>query len=82
MDKSIFELKQELNAFLKEHPELKPLQEEIDKRLEGAGNQNNRLVIIHQMMMSKVAELSKTSKELQTKLENILKDINSLRGGK
>lgn len=53
----LFKLKQSLNKFLEEHPHLKSYQDEIEKELDKAGNQHNRLVIINKLLMEKVKEL-------------------------
>lgn len=53
----IFKLKRDLNEFLEQHPELRPMQEEIDRALAKAGNSNNRMSVLHGMMMDKVREL-------------------------
>lgn len=47
----------ERDRFLCAHPELKKLQREIDVRLKGAATEHNRLVLIHQLMMSSFLEL-------------------------
>jgi hypothetical protein len=39
------------DSFLSRHPELRRLQDEIDKKLRGAESSHNRLVIIHSLMM-------------------------------
>ena len=53
----MFKLKRELNEFLEQHPELRTMQAEIDKALAKAGNANNRMSVLHGMMMDKVREL-------------------------
>lgn len=50
-------LLQERDSFLCNHPELQYLQKTIDEKLRNACNDNNRLVIIHSLMMEAVAEL-------------------------
>lgn len=60
----LFKLKQELNAFLEAHPELKPLQLEIETELDKAGCQENRLKVISNLMMSKFFELNDALKSL------------------
>ncbi len=45
------------DCFLEEHPELKPLQEEIEKCLRGAGSIENRIAILRNMMDEKLFEL-------------------------
>ncbi len=45
------------DRFLEEHPELKPLQEEIEKRLRSAGSIENRIAILRNMMDEKLFEL-------------------------
>ncbi len=48
---------EEREKFLEEHPELRPLQEEIERRTKNAGTPENRMAIIEEMMMEKVREL-------------------------
>ena len=47
----------ERDRFLSAHPELKPLQEEIDKRLHSAVSDHNRLVMVHELMMEAFLKL-------------------------
>ena len=47
----------ERDSFLAEHPELQPLQEEIERRLRGAGSVENRIAILRFMMDEKLFEL-------------------------
>ncbi len=48
---------QERDRFLLEHPELKPLQDKIDKRLHNAVSSHNRMVLIHDLMMETFLKL-------------------------
>jgi uncharacterized protein Yka (UPF0111/DUF47 family) len=48
---------EDLDRFLEEHPELKPLQEEIEKRLRGAGSIENRIDILRSMIDEKLFDL-------------------------
>jgi len=50
-------LLRERDSFLRSHPELRTLQKTIDEKLGNACNDNNRLVLIHSLMMEAVAEL-------------------------
>jgi len=45
------------DRFLKLHPELKGFQRKIDEKLRKAGNDHNRLVMIHNWMMDSFYEL-------------------------
>lgn len=69
--RQIFEIKQQLNQFLEQHPHLKPLQAEIDMALKCAGNQNNRNVLLQVMMQEKVQELKTQVTQLQTMLNKL-----------
>lgn len=60
-----FSAKKELQDFLNEHPQLKPYQKAIDKLLDNAGNQHNRIVILRQLMTDKMKELRKAMHELK-----------------
>ena len=48
----------ERDRFLREHPELREFQREIDDRLRRAGSAHNRLVVIYEMMMDSFMELN------------------------
>ena len=45
------------DQFLSEHPHLQKYQEEIDRRLNGAGSSDNRIAILSMMMREKTDEL-------------------------
>lgn len=71
--KRIFELQMEINRLLEERPQYKPLQEEITNKLKNAGNTHNRLVLMHTLLMEKVAELHLALKEFNKIDPKILK---------
>jgi hypothetical protein len=48
----------ERDSFLRKHPELKPLQREIDEMLRKAGSRHNRLVMIRNLMMDSFQDLN------------------------
>lgn len=57
-DKNIFQLKQELNIFLKNNPELTTYQKEIDNVLNKAGsNPYNRMNALQSLIDHKLQEL-------------------------
>ena len=62
--KRYFELKQELNKFLEENPHLKELQKEIEEKLDKAGSDHNRMVVIQEMMMESLRDLGDNFKKL------------------
>ena len=62
--KKIFLLKQEINKLLKERPELIELQKEIDKRMDFAGSQHNRCVIITEMAKESLKRLGEELERL------------------
>lgn len=69
--KRVFEAKRKLADFLKDYPELQNLQEEIDTALKKAGKDpNNRMIVIHQMLMSSAQEMHKNLSGLSTILKN------------
>ena len=74
-DVKMFLLKQELNKFLDEHPELKPMQAEIDNLLAGAGSQHNRNVFLSYMMRDKLLELKGKLVELNGVLDKAARGI-------
>jgi hypothetical protein len=48
----------ERDLFLSKHPELKPLQREVDDMLRKAGSRHNRLVMIRNLMMDSFLDLN------------------------
>ena len=56
------------DRFLKLHPELRTLQGRIDDRLRQAGNDHNRLVLIHTWMMDSFFELFRKLQSLVSKM--------------
>lgn len=54
----------EITKLLEEDPTLIPLQEKIDNLLATAGNQNNRMVLLKNLMFDKVKELQEALLEL------------------
>ena len=54
----------ERDSFLSTHPELKPLQNEIDKRLQSAVSDHNRLVMVHDLMMEAFLKLDEILQSL------------------
>ena len=65
----IFELKQEINKFLDEHPEYREFQKEIEIKLKNAGNSHNRMAILNMMMAENIKSLSKLWSELSDKFK-------------
>ena len=53
------------NQFLAENPQMQPMQDMIDERLKKAGNTNNRLTIIQDMMLISFFDLEKALVDLQ-----------------
>lgn len=62
---AIFKAKQELNLFLKEHPEYQDRQKSIDLALKKAGNQHNRLAVIQSLMMQSLFHLNDALQEIK-----------------
>ncbi|MBI5250393.1 MAG: hypothetical protein HY912_12935 [Desulfomonile tiedjei] len=58
----------ERDLFLTEHPELRELQQKIDDRLRKAMSMENRLVVIHDLMMESFMRLDR-------KLKNLLESL-------
>lgn len=71
MTEEVFKAKQRLNEFLKEHPELLPLQQEITKRLNSAGNQHNRIAILNFMMQDSLQQLLVELESLKQNMEKL-----------
>jgi hypothetical protein len=61
----------ERDQFLKDHPELRALQKQIDARLKKAVSLENRLVVIHDLMMESFLRLDKKLKSLSTHLHDL-----------
>jgi hypothetical protein len=61
----------ERDRFLKDHPELRELQKQIDVRLKKAVSTENRLVVIHDLMMESFLKLDKKLKSLSTHLHDL-----------
>lgn len=61
---NIFEAKKQLNDFLREHPELQPMQNEINRLLKGAGSQNNRNVLLHRLLFENLIRLEEQTWKL------------------
>ena len=62
------------DRFLEKHPELMPLQQEIDRRLEGAGDIENRLAVLGFMMHEQILEFDRTFSKLKGKLQGTHSD--------
>jgi outer membrane murein-binding lipoprotein Lpp len=76
----ICELKQEIQVLLKARPELRQLQDEIDKLLAGAGSQHNRCVLLNRLMHDKIMELSEAFKPLCGMVGELQANVSILRG--
>jgi methionine salvage enolase-phosphatase E1 len=50
--------KQELNKFLREHPELADVQAMIEENLRRAGNQENRMAVLASFLRESLIELN------------------------
>ena len=59
------------SEFLKEHPEYEEMQSKIELALAKAGNQNNRLNVIHKLMMDSVTEISEKIGNLHSLLTKV-----------
>jgi len=55
---ALFKAKQDLNQFLREHPELQPLQDRVDRVLNQAGNQQNRIAILSHLLSNSLKDLT------------------------
>jgi hypothetical protein len=60
----------ERDQFLLDHPELLSLQEKIDDRLKKADSTQNRLVVIHDLMMESFFKLDRQLKTLAQELRS------------
>ena len=57
------------DRFLKEHPELRPFQEEIDRRLTHAGSIENRMAVLGFMMHEQSLKFDRTLLHLRERAE-------------
>jgi hypothetical protein len=57
------------DRFLKKHPELKPFQEEIERRLANAGSLENRLAVLGFMLCEQNLEFDQKLLQLKERLE-------------
>ena len=63
---ALFQAKQNLNDFLKEHPELRDVQAMIEESLRKAGKgTENRLAVIRSLMMASLIELNEALKKFK-----------------
>jgi len=53
------------DAFLKEHPELQPLQDEITRLMRQMGSPHNRMALLDSMLRERVLELQRKMVELR-----------------
>ena len=60
----IKELVAQRDTFLAEHPELQPLQDEINQILSKSGSKCNKNVILQQLMIKKLEELTEKLESL------------------
>lgn len=60
------------NAFLKEHPDLQPFQDEIDRVLDSTTSHEDRTAALQLMISCKVQELSDILKKLQKSMKDIV----------
>ncbi|UCG11389.1 MAG: hypothetical protein JSU72_12660 [Deltaproteobacteria bacterium] len=63
------------DRFLEQHPELKPFQEEIDRRLDAAGNIDNRIAVLKFMMEEQILELYRACMKMR-EAGKIISDSN------
>lgn len=69
MSKNVFQAKMELNTFLKKHPELRFYQKQLDKTLNKAGSNHNRMVVLGRLINDNVQDLQKQLLKLKHGLE-------------
>ena len=65
----ILDLKRKINDLLEKHPEYKDFQREIESKLNNAGSQHNRLVLIQSMLIDSVKELQNKCNELNSLID-------------
>ncbi len=66
------ELLEKREQYLKENPHLIPFQKEIDRLLDNAGNQENRMAVLGIMLEGKLSEL----REQLLSLSSMLVDVD------
>jgi hypothetical protein len=63
---ALFKAKQDLNQFLRENPDLQPLQDKIDRVLNLAGSQQNRLAVLSYLLNNSLKELNEALRAITT----------------
>ena len=74
----IKQTREELKEFLKQHPELQALQDEIDEALSKCNNQHNRCVKIQELMLEKWFEIIEPANKLSGAYEDFVKPKTKL----
>ena len=72
-DALLQELLEKREQYLKENPHLVPFQKEIDRLLDNAGNQENRMAVLGIMLEGKLSELREQLLSLSNMLSNVEK---------
>ena len=62
---AMFKAKQDLNEFLREHPELLDVQAMIEENLRRAGSQENRMAILATLLRESLLELKRALQGLK-----------------
>ncbi len=65
------ELREELEAFLDKNPHLRKFQKELDNKRKSAGNSENRLIIMNQLMTDKFHELNEVLRNFTSSMKKI-----------
>jgi len=78
----LFQLRRELNEFLSEHPNLRPLQKRIDDTLKKAGsNVDNRLLYFKILMQDVMSEYVERLNQLGDDLKKTVTNLKEISDG-
>ncbi|MGD9209987.1 MAG: hypothetical protein PVI90_04395 [Desulfobacteraceae bacterium] len=72
-DAYLKELLEKREQYLKKHPHLVPFQKEIDRLLDNAGSQENRMAVLGIMLEGKLSELREQLLGLSSMISNVEK---------
>jgi len=74
----IKKLQDELKKLLQERPDLQALQDKIDATLNKAGSKNNRLTMMHNLMLDSFFELNEKLQEMSGRMKRLGSDLEAI----
>ncbi|HMK36098.1 MAG TPA: hypothetical protein VK463_13580 [Desulfomonilaceae bacterium] len=73
-----YEALERREVFLSKHPELRPLQRKIDESLKKADTQQNRLVIMRELMMDSLNEMTESLNSMISSLKEFDRKVKTM----